>query len=127
MAESFREKLGDALDERYDKLLKVIDDGLAATKKTWVNCPHCKKKSEVEIQDVRGAITAAEFISANAHGRPGIAADGPEDQKITFVRIVASGDSDAVRIFDVAEKYIAPENRDAFLAEVGHRPGEKTT
>jgi hypothetical protein len=94
---SFRDRLQGDLDGRYDKLLKVIDDALAATTTHWVNCPHCRKRSQVEVTDTRAAIAAAEFFANQAEGRPGVDARGSEDavEPIIFERVVY--------LFDAAE------------------------
>lgn len=86
---SFRDRLQTDFDERYPKLLEVIDKGLSATTTAWVNCPHCKKRSEVEVVDTKAALAAAEFIANQSHGRPGVAADGVDDEQIKLVRVIS--------------------------------------
>jgi hypothetical protein len=82
----FRDRLQGDLEPRYGKLLEAIDNGLSATKKAWVNCPHCKKRSEVEVTDTKAALEAAEFIANQSHGRPGVAADGAESERVKVLR-----------------------------------------
>jgi N-acetylglucosamine-6-phosphate deacetylase len=84
----FRDRLQTDFDERYPKLLEVIDKGLSATTTAWVNCPHCKKRSEVEVVDTKAALLAAEFIANQSHGRPGVAADAGDEEAIKLVRVI---------------------------------------
>jgi hypothetical protein len=115
----FKQKLAEDLDARYERLLAVIDKGMESVKTTWVSCPRCGKRSEVEIQDTRAAIAAAEFVASHAHGRPGIAADDSDEERITFIRIVADEESDAIRIFKLAEEFVPKDRWLAFVNAVG--------
>lgn len=85
--QSFRDRLNKDLDERYGKLLEVIDGGLSAKTTTWVNCPSCKKRNEVEVVDIKSALAAADFITAQSLGRPGIAPEGEAGEQIKLLRI----------------------------------------
>jgi hypothetical protein len=120
---NFRDKLQSDLDARYAKLLEVIDGGLEAKKKIWTTCGRCNKRTEVEVQDVKGSIEAANFLAQHAHGRPGVAGDGSTDERVIFVR--ASGDSDALRIWNAAKKFIPADKLELFALEAAYVP-EKT-
>jgi hypothetical protein len=67
------------------------------------------------VNDIRGAILAAEYISNQSMGRPGVAADDPAEDKITFVRITSKGPDDAQRIFELAENYIPKSKWESFV------------
>ena len=86
---TFRDRLQTDFDERYPKLLEVIDKAMSATTTAWVNCPHCKKRSEVEVVDTKAALAAAEFIANQSHGRPGVAPEGADNEGIKLVRVTA--------------------------------------
>lgn len=86
---TFRDRLQADLEDRYGRLLEVIDNGLDAKTTAWVNCPHCKKRNEVEVVDTKAALAAAEFIANQSHGRPGVAADGVDDEQIKLVRVIS--------------------------------------
>lgn len=83
----FRDRLQKDLDERYSKLLEVIDNGLSAKTTSWVNCPHCKKRNEVEVVDIKSALAAADFITAQSLGRPGVAVEGEAGEQVKLLRI----------------------------------------
>lgn len=118
----FRDRLSADLESRYEQLLKTIDEGMEAKKQVWVSCPHCKKRSEVEVTDTRAAIMAAEFVANQSHGRPGIDTGSGEDDRIIFVRIVGNSDEDAVKVFRAAEKYVPADLHDAFLRAAAFDP-----
>lgn len=85
---SIRDRFQADLDARYDQLLAVIDEGLAATKRVWVSCPHCKRRSEVDVPDTKAALEAAEFTANRSLGRPGVESDPAESERIIFERVV---------------------------------------
>ena len=119
---SFREKLQGDLDERYDKLLAVIDGALESKQRVFVNCPHCKKRSEVEVQDTRAALAAAEFVSNQSHGRPGVDDRGgdAEQERIVFERVLHLTDEELVRrVVAAAGSFVPAESRESFLAACG--------
>jgi hypothetical protein len=67
-----------------------------ATKVVYVSCPHCGKKSDVDVPDTASAVKAIEALMAQGYGRP-----TPEvevrDRSVTVVRrVVAPADADAV-------------------------------
>ena len=102
----------------YDQLIQVISDGLNAKTLVWLNCPSCKRRAQVEVQDTRSAIAAAEFVSAQALGRPGVAeGESEETERINFKRVVYLDESDAARVFVAAEKYVPAESLAAFRLE----------
>ena len=85
---SFRDKLQQDLDKRYDKLIATIENAMEAKRDEWVNCPHCKKRSKVQVQDVRASIAAATFFAEQAEGRPGVATDTSDQDQIVFSRVI---------------------------------------
>jgi hypothetical protein len=115
----FRDRLSADLESRYEQLLKTIDEGMEAKKQVWVSCPHCKKRSEVEVTDTRAAILAAEFVANQSHGRPGVDTGTGDDDRIIFVRIVGDSEEDAARVFWAAEKFVPADKHDAFLRATG--------
>ena len=89
MAEkSFRGRMADDADVLYEKVIKVITDALETVRKVWVDCPHCKKRSLIEIPDTKAAIAAAEFMTNNGFGRPSQADSSDDSEKIVFTRTV---------------------------------------
>jgi hypothetical protein len=119
---SFRERLQGDLDARYEALLGVVDDALASKTLVWVSCPHCRKRSQVEVQDTRAALAAAEFVSNQSHGRPGVdERAGEESEPLIFVRCV--NDHDAQRIFDAARLFVPAEKFEEFARAASFQPG----
>jgi hypothetical protein len=93
-----RDRLAEDLEERYDKLLEVIEDAMKATKQHRAWCPECKKSVTVEVTDTRAALLAAEFITNQGFGRPGQAPSDIEQQPIVFenrIVLVAEDQADA--------------------------------
>jgi hypothetical protein len=119
---SFRERLQGDLNDRYDTLIQTIESAMQATRDEWVDCPHCNKRSKVQVRDTRAAISAAEFFANQAEGRPGVASDGEAAQGITFVRVNGAGD--ASKIYDAAVKFLPKDALDAFHAEAAYTGGE---
>jgi hypothetical protein len=120
---SFRDKLADDLEAKYELVVKAVEDGLAATKSVTVSCPSCKKRSEVQVQDVRGALMAAEYLSNQSLGRPGVDQGAQaDDDRIVLVRAV--GGSDAAAILDVAQQFVDVERQAEFLGAVAARQAE---
>jgi hypothetical protein len=120
VAEQFRDRLQADLEARYSKLLKVIDDGLEAQKEFSATCEHCNRRTRVQVNDVRGAILAAEFIANQSHGRPGVAAGDSDGEKIIFIRCV--DENDAHRIYEAALKVIPKERFEEFASLAAYRP-----
>lgn len=94
--EDLRARLDKALDSLIsDDLIKeVITMNLAATKKAWVHCPHCKKKSQVDIPDAKASSAAIAELANQAKGRPG-ESQGSDEEKINFERVVYLGGDEA--------------------------------
>ena len=117
--QGFRGQLASDLGERHSKVLDAVDRALAGKQKTWVHCPHCRKKSEVEVEDVRGALLAASFLADQSLGKPGTAdpVGDSDGEKIVFERVVYLDESDANRVFAAAEKYVPAESLAAFRLE----------
>jgi hypothetical protein len=71
-----RDRLKDDLESRYDGLLKLLDDGMQATRKVRIQraCPKCgcDHVDYVEIQDFKTARDIAEFFANQGFGRPGV-------------------------------------------------------
>ena len=84
-----RGDLGAALEGRLtpEQIKLLLDEVLAIKKQAWANCPHCKKKSLVEIPDAKAVTSCLIDLSNQAWGRPGEAA-GLDDEKIVFERVV---------------------------------------
>jgi hypothetical protein len=89
--QELRNKLQGDLARRYDALQTLVDDGLKAQRKVWLSCPSCRKRSEVEVPDVRGAVQAFEAFANQAYGRPGLASSGPDSERIVFERVIYMG------------------------------------
>ena len=121
MAESFRDKLGQDLELRYERLIKMIDDGLSTERTAWASCGACGKRTEVSIPDTRAAIAAAQFITEHSLGRPGVQTDAADSEKILFVRI---NSSDGARLFDAAKEFLPPTKWHAFLEKLSTEPAK---
>ena len=119
---NFRDRLQGDLDERYDALLKVIDDGLSATQDVWVTCGSCSKRTLATVTDTRAALACAEFVANQSHGRPGVDDRGTdsEQERIVFERIVYVDDAAVrARVVDAAESFLDAAKLDEFLAACG--------
>ena len=117
--QNFRDRLLGDLDQRYDKLVGVIDAALEAKQEVWLGGPACKKKSKVLVQDTRAAIAAAEFFANQSSGRPGVDDRGAdsEQERITFTRVLHLTDQELEkRVIDAAESFVPAEHLEAFLA-----------
>ena len=117
--QNFRDRLLGDLDQRYDKLVGVIDSALEAKQEVWLSCPACKKKSKVLVQDTRAAIAAAEFFANQSSGRPGVDDRGAdsEQERITFTRVLHLTDQELEkRVIDAAEAFVPAAHLEAFLA-----------
>jgi Homeodomain-like domain len=83
-----RERLADDLESRYDGLLKLLDDGMQATRKARVerDCPKCgcSHVDYVEIQDFKTARDIAEFFANQGFGRPGVSEGEGAGEQWTF-------------------------------------------
>ena len=84
---SVRERMRDDFEEMYEDVKKLLKDAGEAKKQVWVNCPHCKRKSTVEIQDAKAALSVAEFFANQGFGRPA-QAESESDTSISFVNKV---------------------------------------
>jgi hypothetical protein len=107
----FRKRFAEELTERETKILAAIDDGLKATKNVFVSCPHCNRKSQVAVTDTKAAIEAARFLSEQAIGRPGVAAEDAGSERIQFIRI-SNGDHD---LYELAKKHVPKAEFAAYL------------
>jgi hypothetical protein len=91
---AIRERLKQDLEKRYEKLLAVIDDAMVKQKqqRVEVTCRHCLKSSvhRVDVLDVKSALAAAQFISDQSLGRPGVAddAEAPVTHNYVFEMVV---------------------------------------
>lgn len=86
-ARPVRERLRDDLEERYEKLLQVLEDAMDAEKKYPVWCPNCRHRAEMTGPDMKIALQAAEFFANQGLGRPGQAEQG-EDRTFKLVNKV---------------------------------------
>ena len=116
--QGFRDQLQSNLAERHGKVLDAIDRALEGTQKAWVNCPHCRKKSEVTVPDVRGALLASQFLADQSLGKPGTADPGAvEDEKIVFERVIRLTDEELERrVMAAVERFVPADSRGDFLA-----------
>jgi len=87
-----RERLLIDLEKRYDKLVQVVEDAMVSVRKVSaeIQCKHCHKSGvyRVEIQNEKAAIAAAEFLTNQALGRPGITDPGEDTEKPVFIHQV---------------------------------------
>jgi hypothetical protein len=65
----FRDKLGHDLDAEYDLVRDFLKDAVKATRKVWHSCPDCKKRSEVEIPDIKAGLHAAQLWIEQGKGK----------------------------------------------------------
>ena len=90
MAESKtpRDELRDGLANYLtaDQTKALIDEVLAIKKQAWMHCPHCKKRSTVEVSDARSVAAAVKDLLAEGYGRP--QASEVEGERIVFQRLV---------------------------------------
>lgn len=81
--EAAREVLNRFLTE--EQLQGLFDEILVTTKKVWVSCPSCKKKSQVDIPDAKGVVGGIADIVTKIADLPTVAESG---ERITFQRLV---------------------------------------
>ena len=85
-----------------------------------MTCKHCDRRTEAQIPDVKAAIDAATFLADQSHGRPGVATDNSDGEKIIFIRCF--DDNDAHRIYEAACKVIPAERFEEFAGLAAYRP-----
>ena len=74
----FRAKLATDLEEDYETVRDFLKDAIAATRKVWHTCPHCKHRSEVEITDVKSGLQAAQLWIDQGFGKTAQSAVKPD-------------------------------------------------
>lgn len=58
------------LADDYELVRDTLRTSLEAKKRTWLSCPHCKKKTELEVPDTIAALKAAQVWFDRVIGRP---------------------------------------------------------
>lgn len=80
------------LTDSYDDIIAVIKAALQQKRRIRIDEPctkcECKHIRYVEVEDVKAAIQAAEFLSNRALGRPSQAQGEEDSERIVFQRLV---------------------------------------
>ena len=82
----FRDRLAADIEQRYDKLLAMLDDAMVAVKKVSMRCEHCGRMTFVEVPNERAALAVAQYFTENGFGRPGVT-DQSDQERIRFIRV----------------------------------------
>lgn len=105
--QQFREQVrADAQRLYEDVIARLEQQSKDATKKVTLNCPACRKASQVEVSDPKALLAIAEFLVEHGYGRPPAAGDaaGEADRSIVFQNLVIL-QSEGDEAIDVADTY----------------------
>lgn len=89
-----RERLRADIEERYEKLLEMLDAGMDKNAKMRIDDPcaakgcGCKHVRYIEVPDYKTKLAIAEFVMNQGFGRPAQAESERDDEKIVFKRLV---------------------------------------
>lgn len=108
---SVKSRLSEGLEERLPKVFKAIDDGLQVTKTVSVTCPGCGRRHQAEVQDVKGALAAAEYLTQYGFGRPG-APETADQERIVFRRITVDSTDDIEAAVEADQEAYERETRE---------------
>jgi hypothetical protein len=81
----------------YDEIREELGKATKLTKKIWLTCKSCNKRSLVDVPDVKSLLDTLTFLSDRAIGRPGVAEADAAGEQWTFenrVVLVANPDED---------------------------------
>jgi hypothetical protein len=72
-----RTRLAEDLEGQYDVVRQALEDAMGTTKKQWLTCTHCQKRSEVDVVDNSARIRAIELWLEQGFGKPGTTSTAP--------------------------------------------------
>jgi len=87
--EAAREVLGRRLTE--EQVNTLFDEVLTLSKRVWLSCPSCKKKSQVDIPDAKAVVGALADIVTKIADLPSVQESG---ERIVFQRLVEMPEED---------------------------------
>jgi hypothetical protein len=70
VAASARRQIADFVDENIHELIAELWRLARSRKKAWVSCPHCDRRSQVEVPDTLAAVKAISELVNQGYGRP---------------------------------------------------------
>jgi hypothetical protein len=77
----------------YDEIREELGKATKLTKKIWLSCKHCSKRTLVDVPDVKSLLDTLTFLSDRGLGKPATAADEAAAQSFVFEnRIVLVAD-----------------------------------
>lgn len=94
-----RERLRDDVEQRYEKLIEMLDAGMNTTVKMRVDEPcsskgcTCKHIRMIDTPDYNTKLKIAEFMMNQGFGRPAQADPQENEDRIVFKRLVKMEDS----------------------------------
>jgi hypothetical protein len=112
-----RQRLADDANEDYELIRNALKDAAQSKKQVWISCPHCKKKSQVEIADGHAAAKAAQIWLEQGFGRAADSTKRPDEGPPDLgkpVEAMTAAERDAYARFLIAEN---PELAEEFTVE----------
>lgn len=73
-----RARIAEAATEDYELMRATFRAALEAEKTTWIACPHCKRKSEVQVEDWNARGKMIQLMLTEGFGRVPAGADDSE-------------------------------------------------
>ena len=102
-----RAQLAQDIEGEYELIRDALKDAISGTRKVWLSCPDCGKRSEVEAPDVSGRMKAIELWLTEGFGKPGTTSSAPAvpdmgkpmseltDEELDAIIAMGDGDRDA--------------------------------
>lgn len=69
-----------------DQIRILMEETLAITKDAWGNCPHCKRKVKVPVNDAKAVSGAIRDLATLVWSKP--KDEAREDAGVTFIRTI---------------------------------------
>jgi hypothetical protein len=93
VAKSARREFQAFVDENIRSLIEELWTLARSKKKAWVACPHCDRRSQVEVPDTLAAVKAISELVNQGYGRP--QPEPPNAGGLTVIRRVVPAEQDA--------------------------------
>ena len=75
-----------------DRIKRMLDEIEGLEKRVWLDCPNCKKRSQVSVSDDVRKLEALLKVIEQVEGKPGTAGTEPGGITIVVERMWPSGD-----------------------------------
>lgn len=112
-----RQRLAADADADYELIRDALKDAAKSVKQVWVSCPHCNKKSQVEVQDAQAAVKAATAWIEQGFGRAADSGRKAEESNVDLgkpIEDMTAAERDAYARHLLAEN---PELQEVFKDE----------